>query len=69
MFHGDPLLRRVTEIIDHVVEAVLYKYWIYLSMNIFTLHSRKTAILHPYDGYYSFNDYHMQPPVCLILMG
>ena len=28
MFHGDPLIKRVTEIIDRVVEAGLYEYWI-----------------------------------------
>ena len=30
MFHGDPLMSRVTEIIDHVIQASLYKYWISL---------------------------------------
>jgi hypothetical protein len=28
LFHGDPLLRRVSENIDRVVEAGIYKYWI-----------------------------------------
>jgi hypothetical protein len=28
MFHGDPLMKRVTEIIDRVLEAVLYNCWI-----------------------------------------
>jgi len=27
MFHGDPLMRRVNEIIDRVVEAGLHTYW------------------------------------------
>ena len=31
--HGDKLMRRVTENIDRVVEAVLYKYWVSFSMD------------------------------------
>jgi hypothetical protein len=69
MFHGDPLLRRVTEIIDRVVEAGIYNYWISLSMNILKLYSQKIAIVHPLDGYYSFNLYHTQPAFYLLLMG
>jgi hypothetical protein len=69
MFHGDPLLRRVTEILDRVVEAGIYNYWISLNMNIHKLYSRKIAIVHPLDGYYSFNLYHMQPAFYLLLMG
>ena len=69
MFHGDPLMRRVTEIIDRVVEAGLYNYWISLRMHLINLFSRKTAIVHPLDGYYSFNLYHMQPAFYLLLMG
>jgi len=69
MFHGDPLLRRVNEIIDRVVEAGLYKYWISLTMDTIKLKSRKIAIVHPLDGYYSFNLYHMQPAFYLLLMG
>jgi hypothetical protein len=33
MFHGDPLISRVNDIIDGVVEAGLYNYWIYLELN------------------------------------
>ena len=40
MFHGDTLMRRVTEIIDRVVEASLFTYWASLSMNMFKLHAR-----------------------------
>jgi hypothetical protein len=69
MFHGDPLMRRVTEIVDRVVEAGLYNYWISLTMNKFKLYSRKIAIVHPLDGYYSFHLYHMQPAFYLLLMG
>jgi len=69
MFHGDPLIRRVTEIVDRVVEAGLYNYWISISMENNKLHSRKIAIVHPLDRYYSFNLYHMQPAFYLLLMG
>ena len=47
MFHGDPLLRRVNEIIDRVFESDLYIYWIALSMYLLKLYSRKIAIVHP----------------------
>ena len=69
MFHGDPLMRRVTEIIDRVVETSLYNIWISLNMNRRKIVSRKIAIVHPLDGYYSFNLYHMQPAFYLLLMG
>jgi len=49
MFHGSPLMRRVNEIIDHVVEASIYNYWISLRINNFNLRSRKMALLHPLD--------------------
>jgi hypothetical protein len=68
MFHGDPLLRRVTEIIDRVVEAGIYNYWISQMLNKHKIYSRKIALIHPLDGYYSFNLYHMQPAFYLILM-
>ena len=60
MFHGDPLMRRVAEIIYCVVETFLYNYWISLYMDKRKLFSRKNAIVHPLDGYYSFNLYRMQ---------
>jgi hypothetical protein len=69
MFHGDPLMRRVSEIIDRVVEAGIYNYWISLSVERNKLLSRKIAIIHPLDGYYSFNLYHMQPAFYLLPMG
>jgi len=69
MFHGDPLLRRVNEIIDGMVESGLYNYWISLTMKAIKLKSRKIAIVHPLDGYYSFNLYHVQPAFFILLMG
>jgi hypothetical protein len=69
MFHGDPLMKRVTEIVDRVVEAGLYKYWISQRMQLLKLRSRKIALVHPLNGYYSFNLYHMQPAFHLLLMG
>jgi hypothetical protein len=68
MFHGDPLMARVTEIIDRVFEAGLYNYWIALNLNIRKLLCRKIAIVHPLDGNYSCNIYHMQPAFFLLLM-
>jgi len=69
MLHGDPLLRRFNEIIDRVVEAGIYNYWISQEMYLFQLRSRKKAIVIPFEGYYSFNLYHMQPAFYLLLMG
>jgi hypothetical protein len=68
MLQGDPLKRRVTEIIDRVVEAGLYNYWVsqkVYSANFFP----KKASVHPRGGYYSFNLYHMQPAFYLLSMG
>jgi hypothetical protein len=61
IIHGETLMRRVTEVIDRVVEADLYNYWISLSMYNHKLLPRKIYILHPVDGYYSFNLNQMQP--------
>jgi hypothetical protein len=69
MFQGDPLMRRVTEIIDRVVEAGLYNFWNSLLMNSVKISSHKISLVHPLDGYHSFNLYHMQPAFCLLLMG
>jgi len=69
MWHGETLMRRVTEIIDRVIEAGVYNYWISLIRNKHKIFSRKIAIVHPLDGYYSFNLYHMQPAFYLLLMG
>jgi len=67
MFHGDPLFRRVTEIIDRVVEAGIYNLWI--SQHFRTIVSRKIPIYHPHDVYYSFNLHHMQAAFYLLFMG
>jgi hypothetical protein len=69
MLKGDPVMKRVNEIIDRVFEAGIYKYWISLRMHLIKLHSRKIAIVNPLDGYYSFNLYHMQPAFYLLLTG
>ena len=69
MSHGDPLMRRVNEIIDRVVEAGLYNNWISLSMHRIKTKSRKISLVHQFDRYYSFNLYHMQPAFYLLLMG
>jgi hypothetical protein len=69
MLDEDPLLRRVNKIIDRVVAAGLYNYWIPLTMDAIKLKFRRTDIDHPFNGYYSFNLYHMQPAFYLLLMG
>jgi hypothetical protein len=69
MFHGDPLMRRVNEIIDRVVAAGLYNFWISMQMNWLKLLSRQIALVNPLDGYYSFNLYHMQPAFYILFMG
>jgi hypothetical protein len=60
MFHGDPLMRRVNDFIDRVVEAGLYNYWISLHFNLYKILYPNIALVHPLDGYYSFNIYHLQ---------
>jgi hypothetical protein len=69
MLHGDPLMKRVNEIIDRVVEAGLYNYWISLELNLYKIDFQKIAIVQQLEGYYSFNLYHMQPAFYLLLMG
>jgi len=69
MFHGDPLMRRFNEIINRVVESGLYNYWISLNSNVLKILSRKIAIFHPLDGYYSFKLYHMLPAFYILSMG
>jgi len=62
-------MRRVSEIIDHVVEAGLYDLWISLFIDLSKILSRKIYLVHPLDEYYSFNLYHLQPAFYLLLMG
>jgi hypothetical protein len=69
MFHGDPLLRRVSEIIDRLVESGIYSQWDSPRTELLKIRSRKIGTVHPLDGYYSFNLYHMQPAFYLLLMG
>jgi hypothetical protein len=69
MFHADPLMKRVTEIIDRMVEAGIYNYWISLNNNVCKIKYRRIAKVNPLHGYYSFNLYHMQPDFYLLLMG
>ena len=69
MLHGDPLMRRVTEILGRVVEAGVYNYWISQDMHKSKIISRKISPVHPLDGYYSFNLKHMQPAFYILLIG
>jgi hypothetical protein len=69
MLHGDPLIRLVTEIIDHVVEAGIYNYWNSLRIHSLKLSSLNITNAHPLDGYYSFTLHHMQPAFYILLMG
>jgi hypothetical protein len=69
MFHGDPLMRRDNEIIDRVVEAGIYNFWISLHIHSLKLRNQKIAIVQPLDEYYNFNLYHMQTAFYPILMG
>jgi hypothetical protein len=55
MFHGDPLMRPVNDIIDRVVEAGLYNYWISLEINLSKILFSRIAIVHLLDDFYSFN--------------
>jgi hypothetical protein len=45
IFHGDALMRRVNEIINHVVEICIHNYWVSLRNNKFKLYSRKIPLL------------------------
>ena len=69
MLHGDPLIGRVTEIIDRVVAAGIFNYWNSLRMYTSKLSSLNITIFHPLDGYYSFKMHHMQPAFYFLLMG
>jgi len=69
MFYGDPLMRRVNEIIDRVVEAGLYNYWISLEFNWQNILYQKKTFVQPLDGYYSFKLYHMKTAFYLLLIG
>jgi hypothetical protein len=68
-FIGDPLLRRINEIICRVVEAGIYNNLISQFFHLVKLDAQKIAIVRPLDEYYSFKLYHMQPAFYLLLMG
>jgi hypothetical protein len=68
MMYGDLLMRRVTEIIDRVVEAGVYMYWISWRKQRLNIQARKIPIVDHFDGYYSINLYYMQPAFYLLLM-
>ena len=69
MFPGDPLLRRVNEIIDHVFEAGLYNQWISMKRNWDKLSGRKIINVKLQYGYYSFNVKHLQTAFYLLMIG
>jgi hypothetical protein len=69
MFHGDLLMRRVSEIIDRLVQSGIYSQLDVPHIEYLKLISRKIGIFHPLDGYYSFNLSHMQPAFYLLFMG
>jgi len=69
MLHGDPLIKRVNEIIGRVVQSGLYNYWISLTFEHYKLITKKIGIVHPLDEYYSFNLCHLQPAFYLLLIG
>jgi len=69
MLHGDPLMRRVTEIIDRVIAAGLYNHWNSLRMHSLKLRSQKITIVLPFGEYYSFNKQHLQLAFYLLLIG
>jgi hypothetical protein len=62
-------MRRVNEIIDRVVEAVLYNHWRSLHVSWYKATGKKTAIVQQLNVYYSFNFYHMQTTFYILLMG
>jgi hypothetical protein len=68
-YHGEPLLKRVNEIIVRIVEAGLYNEWISNFIHYNKVVYLKVGNKLPLDEYYSFSLYHMQPAFYLLLMG
>ena len=62
-------MRRVIEIIDRVVEAGIYNYWISQYLHNFKVETREISLVHPLGGYQSFNLYYMQPAFYPLLIG
>jgi hypothetical protein len=69
MIHGDPLMRRFSEILDRVFEAGIYTHLDSESIGLFQTIFREKGHVHQLDEYYSFNLYHMQPAFYLLLLG
>jgi hypothetical protein len=69
MFHGDPLMKRVNEIITRVVEEGLYDFWISYTWQSYKIFNRKIGIVLALGEYYSFNLNHLQPAFYLLLIG
>jgi len=69
MLYGDPLMGPVNKFIDRLVQAGIYNHWNSYRVNWIKCRSRKIALVHPLDGYHSFNLYHMQPAFYLLLIG
>ena len=69
MFHADPLMKRVTEIIDRLVEASIHSHWNSKCIEYLKLKFRKISIVQTLDEYCSFNLYNLQPAFYLLLIG
>jgi hypothetical protein len=52
--HGEPLMRRINEIIDRVVESGIYKFWNSLLMNWYKIFFREISLVHPLVGILQF---------------
>jgi hypothetical protein len=68
MFHGDTLMKRLNDIIDRVVEAGLYNYWISIQFNSYKISSRIIILVRQINGYYGFYLYHLQTVFNLLLI-
>jgi hypothetical protein len=69
MFHGDPLISRVNEIINRVVEAGLHNHWNSLDFNFGKILYQKESFIQPLDEYSIYKLYHMKTAFYLLLMG
>jgi hypothetical protein len=66
---GYPLLERIDEIIQRVVEAGMFMQWRKLHFEMIRIESRKIHSYSLLDDYYSFTLEHMQPAFYMLLMG
>jgi hypothetical protein len=69
MLNGDPLMKRVSEIVDRVIEAGVYNYWSSQHMFNLKLSTRKIRHVQSLGGYYSFNIHHLKTAFYFLLMG